>query len=168
MSATETTQSATDARGAHSLQRMVRRLVAWLHVHRWEETLWNAWGIDVEQRCRCGQYRHHLFVNRRGFSEEPDWQPGKHPNRHMAKPPNAPHEIELETKLFKAWAEAVYADLRRKEALEAWKACATRLRAFAIHYSDHPKRNHDDKLAEVLAEYDQLCGANAEVSDDAH
>jgi hypothetical protein len=70
------------------LHRVVRRLVARLHVHRWEETLWNAWGIDVEQRCRCGQYRHHLFVNRRGFCEEPDWQPDKHPNRHMAKPPN--------------------------------------------------------------------------------
>lgn len=70
------------------LYRVVRRLVAWLHVHRWEETLWNAWSIGVEERCRCGQYRHHLFVNRRGFCEEPDWQPGRHPNRHMAKPPN--------------------------------------------------------------------------------
>lgn len=91
MSADQNATIATETLpGAHgcSLQRMVRRLVAWLHVHRWEETLWNAWSIGVEERCRCGQYRHHLFVNRRGLCEEPDWRLGKHPNRHMAKPPN--------------------------------------------------------------------------------
>lgn len=38
-----------------------------------------------------------------------------------------PYEIELETKLFKAWAETVYADFRRKEAVAALTALNTRL-----------------------------------------
>jgi hypothetical protein len=71
-----------------NVAHLLKRLVARLHVHRWQETLWNAWGINVEQRCHCNEYRHHLFANRRGFGKEPDWQPGKHPNRHLAKPPN--------------------------------------------------------------------------------
>lgn len=37
------------------------------------------------------------------------------------------YEIELETKLFKAWADTVYADFRRKEALEALIALNSRV-----------------------------------------
>lgn len=48
--------------------------------------------------------------------------------------------------------------LKDDESLQSkWRKCAERLRAFAIGYSDHPKRNPDDKLAEVLEEYDHLC-----------
>lgn len=47
--------------------------------HRWEDSGVNPYGTIVEQRCRCGEYRYHLFEHRRGFCEEPDWQPGKHP-----------------------------------------------------------------------------------------
>ena len=37
------------------------------------------------------------------------------------------YEIELETKLFKAWSETVLADFRRKEALAALEALNLRI-----------------------------------------
>ena len=40
--------------------------------------------------------------------------------------------------------------------LAAWRECAGQLRAFAIAYSSHPRRNPGDKLMAVLAEYDRL------------
>jgi hypothetical protein len=45
---------------------------------QWEGTVWNAWGAEVESRCRfCGAYRHHLFRDRTG--EEIKWRAGMHP-----------------------------------------------------------------------------------------
>lgn len=48
------------------------------HRHRWTDTRLNCFGITIEQRCRCGAYRHHLFSDYRGW-DEPLWREGKHP-----------------------------------------------------------------------------------------
>lgn len=56
-----------------------------LHKHKWETVSVNAWQISIEQKCKCGEYRHHLFKHYKGF-DEPDWQSGKHPGE--SKPAN--------------------------------------------------------------------------------
>jgi hypothetical protein len=37
-----------------------------------------------------------------------------------------------------------------------WERLADRLRCFAMAYTDHPRRNPDDRMNEVLSEYDRL------------
>ena len=59
----------------------VRRLFARLHTHHWEGSVWNKWGVAVEEECKCGASRWHSFEHLRGFGEPPDWQEGRHPNR---------------------------------------------------------------------------------------
>ncbi len=58
-----------------------------LHRHRWAETIWNSHGIAVEERCRCGAVRHHLFKHFNGIGKEPSWQSGPHPHRERALVP---------------------------------------------------------------------------------
>lgn len=62
---------------------LIRRLLAKLHRHKWEATAHNFWGIAAEQRCRCGQYRHHTWNGYIGLGEEPRWRPGRHPNSRL-------------------------------------------------------------------------------------
>ena len=47
------------------------------------------------------------------------------------------------------------AECLREEATR-WREYAERLRPFAISYSSHPKRNPEDKLSEILAQFDVL------------
>jgi hypothetical protein len=63
------------------------------------------------------------------------------------------------------WQEQVEAGLPSQACLKAfsertkdssWRCCAERLRPFAISYRTHHLRNPNDKLAEVLAEFDAL------------
>jgi len=49
------------------------------HRHRWKDTRLNAFYIAVEQRCKCGAARHHLFEDWRGIEREPNWRDGLHP-----------------------------------------------------------------------------------------
>lgn len=73
------------------------------------------------------------------------------------------YEIELETKLFKAWAETVYADFRRKEALEALIALNNRV------HSGYDFNADPDKITlmvgNVLADQQ---ASNDRISDPAH
>jgi|GEM_PF-2753577 len=50
-----------------------------LHRHIWKDTRLNPWCIATEQRCRCGEYRHHEFSDLSGMDQEPNWQEGRHP-----------------------------------------------------------------------------------------
>lgn len=43
-----------------------------------------------------------------------------------------------------------------REEVRRWRRCAVRLRPFAASYATHPKRNPEDKLWQVLAEFDAL------------
>ena len=62
------------------MNRLFTRIKAALHRHRYRDSGWNAYGIAVEQKCKCGKYRHHLFQNLQAtFGGEPDWQPGPFP-----------------------------------------------------------------------------------------
>lgn len=61
--------------------RFVQRFLARLHTHHWEGSVWNKWGVAVEEECKCGASRWHSFEHLRGFGEPPDWQDGRHPNR---------------------------------------------------------------------------------------
>lgn len=58
---------------------MIRRLLALFHRHRWLPTKHNAYGTAIEEGCRCGQYRHYFFRDRRGISSEPAWRSGRLP-----------------------------------------------------------------------------------------
>lgn len=61
-------------------------MIAWIknkfHKHKWEPTLWNDYFHDVEQKCRCGEYRHFMLKDLKGF--EIEWQKGEHPNKKLA------------------------------------------------------------------------------------
>ena len=63
-------------------------LVRLLHRHRWEDTRINPYGTATEQRCRCGEYRHHTAADLHGINmgDEPRWHAGRHPA-------NAPREV---------------------------------------------------------------------------
>lgn len=52
-----------------------------LHRHRWRDTRINAFGIITEQRCQCGQYRHHTVADLTGVPMGGDlpWHSGRHP-----------------------------------------------------------------------------------------
>lgn len=50
------------------------------HRHTWTGSAWNQYGVEVEQRCKCGARRHHLAVDFRGLFEDPVWRDGRHPN----------------------------------------------------------------------------------------
>lgn len=64
---------------------ILRKLWKRLHAHYWIGTRWNGYAIEVEQRCRCGEYRHHTFADIVPLGKfETRWQAGKHPNRHLA------------------------------------------------------------------------------------
>jgi hypothetical protein len=56
----------------------LKAFLRWWHTHRWMGSGWNYWYIETEQRCSCGEHRHHLWEDFRGF-EEPNWRPGRHP-----------------------------------------------------------------------------------------
>jgi hypothetical protein len=47
--------------------------------HRWTGTIVNRWMIEIEQRCRCGSVRHHLFEDIRPLGVEQKWRDGPHP-----------------------------------------------------------------------------------------
>jgi hypothetical protein len=55
-------------------------------VHCWTGTLYNGYSVEVEQRCTfCHEYRHHTFADIVPLGKfETRWQPGRHPNRHLA------------------------------------------------------------------------------------
>jgi hypothetical protein len=55
--------------------KWLRNLIKRLHRHRWEDTFVNGWAIAIEQRCRCGEYRHHRWKDWDG--EHINWQPGR-------------------------------------------------------------------------------------------
>jgi len=63
-----------------SISSKLRRATRWLrgtHLHRFKPSGWNAYGTCIEQRCRCGEYRHHGFDDLVG---EYPWSVGKwHP-----------------------------------------------------------------------------------------
>lgn len=49
------------------------------HRHRWKPSAFNVFQIAVEQRCRCGQFRH--ISQAPGASILGDsWDDGEHPN----------------------------------------------------------------------------------------
>ena len=52
-----------------------------LHLHRWQATRINPYGIATEQRCRCGEYRHHTSDDLSGVAmgDSPRWHDGRHP-----------------------------------------------------------------------------------------
>jgi hypothetical protein len=49
-----------------------------LHVHAWEGTAWNAYCVEMEQRCRCGS-RRHIASFADGMAEPVRWSPGANP-----------------------------------------------------------------------------------------
>lgn len=65
---------------------LLRAIWKRLHVHCWTATLYNGYWAEVEQRCMfCDEYRHHRFVDITPLGKfETRWQPGQHPNRHLA------------------------------------------------------------------------------------
>lgn len=65
------------------MKAFLTRLRKRWHRHCWRESLWNSYGMDVEQKCARGETRHHLIGNIHGFRI--DWQPGPHPNRKLTK-----------------------------------------------------------------------------------
>lgn len=36
------------------------------HKHKWDTVYVNSWNISIEERCKCGEYRHHMFKHRSG------------------------------------------------------------------------------------------------------
>lgn len=56
----------------------IQRRIPTGHLHRWDDTRHNAYGIVIEQRCRCGEYRHHYFYDL-GSRDEIRWLPGRMP-----------------------------------------------------------------------------------------
>ena len=56
-------------------------LVRRLHRHRWEGTRINPYNTATEQRCRCGEYRHHTAADLHGINmgDDPRWHAGRHP-----------------------------------------------------------------------------------------
>lgn len=62
-------------------RRVMRRITKFFeHKHRWIDSGFNQWSIATEQRCNCGAYRHHLWVDVRGNNI--DWREGRHPKAH--------------------------------------------------------------------------------------
>lgn len=61
---------------------LLLRILSLFHRHRWDDCLWNSYGMGVEQHCKCGAYQHHTTTNLRGFNIQ--WQPGRHPFRELA------------------------------------------------------------------------------------
>lgn len=61
------------------MSALLQSLRGLFHVHWWTNTRVNPYGIGVEQRCRCGLFRHHLFRHRRGVLDKPRWRVGQHP-----------------------------------------------------------------------------------------
>ena len=59
----------------------MNRLLRLLHRHRWRDTRTNPYGIATEQRCRCGEYRHHTAADLSGINmgDKPRWHEGRHP-----------------------------------------------------------------------------------------
>ena len=59
----------------------VNWLVRLLHRHCWEDTCINPYYTATEQRCRCGEYRHHTAADLSGINmgDEPRWHKGRHP-----------------------------------------------------------------------------------------
>ena len=45
------------------------------HRHRWIDCGWNAYSIAIEQRCKCGAYRHHKWDDVKG--RDIAWRDGK-------------------------------------------------------------------------------------------
>lgn len=57
-----------------------------MHFHLWKDTVWNRYGIAVEQSCRCGAKRHHFRADLKGaWPGKPQWRDGAHPNRPAEK-----------------------------------------------------------------------------------
>lgn len=50
-----------------------------IHFHKFETTFINVFGIDIEQRCRFGTYRHTLFEDLNLRTNSNLWRDGKHP-----------------------------------------------------------------------------------------
>lgn len=48
------------------------------HKHKWKDTRINRFFIATEQKCKCGEYRHHFWIDYK--DGEPIWRAGKHPN----------------------------------------------------------------------------------------
>lgn len=53
------------------------------HRHKWKDTLFNRYSTAVEQRCKCGEYRHHTFKDLKNLDSEPRWREGRHPQRRV-------------------------------------------------------------------------------------
>jgi hypothetical protein len=61
----------------------VRKL---MHVHVWFGTAVNGYGVEHEQRCRCGAYRHQMLDADRYVRGEPaQWLRGEHPGAHAMR-----------------------------------------------------------------------------------
>jgi len=56
--------------------KLIKKIFA--HRHKWIDCGWNQWSIAIEQRCKCGQYRHHLWTDIK--NGKPAWKEGMHPN----------------------------------------------------------------------------------------
>lgn len=59
--------------------------IAFSHSHKWDATLRNLYGVEIESRCKCGKYRHHLFEDARLDSDD-QWRDGYHPLRDREEP----------------------------------------------------------------------------------
>jgi hypothetical protein len=77
------------------MKKMLQRLGAWLHRCAYEDSVWNDFGMGVEQRCRCGKVRHHFLQDlHAGPDGDIRWREGPHPraeemrrDRRQAKQP---------------------------------------------------------------------------------
>ena len=59
------------------------------HRHKWEASIYNVFGIAVQEYCRrCGKWRHHYLEDIDGIyvGDEPRWREGKHDKLRRERP----------------------------------------------------------------------------------
>lgn len=59
------------------LQIMIRKLINFFHVHKWETTHTNQWYHPTRQRCRCGLSRQFKFKDGHEKMKCMSWDAGE-------------------------------------------------------------------------------------------